>query len=215
MGHVPHLLLPGPWIDAALPLPSSADHHLRRVLRLADGHPVTYTDGQGNRGSGVLTSSAVERGSESSVPAPRLDLTVAVAPPHDKDRVRFLVEKLAELEVRRLHWLRTQFGTHRLPDSSKANSWSRAALEQSQGSWLMNVDDGWSQTTDLGADAWFADVGAESPTSPFPSVLTVAIGPEGGWDAGEIPDRAVRFGLGRTVLRVETAGLVAAARFLL
>jgi 16S rRNA (uracil1498-N3)-methyltransferase len=214
VGHVPHLLLPGPWIEAALPLPSSADHHLRKVLRLADGHPVTYTDGQGNGGTGVLTLSGVERGSESSVPAPRIELTLAVAPPHDKDRVRFLVEKLAELEVRRLHWLRTQFGTHRLPDSSKANSWARAALEQSHGSWLMKVEDGWSHTTDLGADAWFADVGAETPATPFPSVLTVAIGPEGGWETGEIPDGAVRFGLGRTVLRVETAGLVAAARFL-
>jgi len=214
VGHVPHLFLPAPWTEVSLPLSSSTDHHLRRVLRLPDGHAVTYTDGRGNRGSGLLNSSTVERGSESSVPAPRRDLTIAVAPPHDKDRARFLVEKLSELEVRRLRWLRTKFGTHRLPDSIKANAWAQAALEQSQGSWLMNVEDGWAQTTDMGSDDWFADVSAATPAPPFPPALTVAIGPEGGWDTDEIPDGAVRFGLGRTVLRVETAGLVAAVRFL-
>jgi RsmE family RNA methyltransferase len=40
----------------------------------------------------------------------------------------------------------------------------------------------------------------------------VVIGPEGGWSADEIPEEAVRYDLGETVLRVETAALVAAAR---
>jgi RsmE family RNA methyltransferase len=46
----------------------------------------------------------------------------------------------------------------------------------------------------------------------MPSARTVVIGPEGGWSAGEIPEEAVRYDLGATVLRVETAALVAAAR---
>jgi 16S rRNA U1498 N3-methylase RsmE len=42
----------------------------------------------------------------------------------------------------------------------------------------------------------------------------VVIGPEGGWASGEVPEDAIRWDLGDTVLRVETAALVAAARLL-
>jgi len=41
---------------------------------------------------------------------------------------------------------------------------------------------------------------------------TVVIGPEGGWAPGEIPDTMRRWSLGSTVLRVETAAIVAASR---
>ena len=47
-----------------------------------------------------------------------------------------------------------------------------------------------------------------------PPARTVVIGPEGGWASGEIPEDAIRWDLGDTVLRVETAALVAAARIL-
>jgi 16S rRNA U1498 N3-methylase RsmE len=47
-----------------------------------------------------------------------------------------------------------------------------------------------------------------------PSARTVVIGPEGGWAPDEIPDDAVVWDLGDTVLRLETAALVAAARLL-
>lgn len=179
---------------------------------MGDGETVTYTDGGGTRGSGVLRLTAIERGSERQDPEPTPNLAVAIPPPHDKDRVRFLVEKLAELEVRRLLWLRTRFGVHRLPDRSKAQQWIQGALEQSRGTWLMDLGDRWFEPADLEPPVWFADVGADLKVSPRPTALTVAIGPEGGWDTGEIPEGAPRFGLGRTVLRVETAAIVAAAR---
>ncbi len=44
--------------------------------------------------------------------------------------------------------------------------------------------------------------------------LTIAIGPEGGWAAGEIPADVSLLDLGPTILRVETAAIVAAARLL-
>ena len=214
MGHIPHVYVPLPWAEAELPLTAEADHHLHKVLRMGDGEEVTYTDGHGTMGSGVLRSMSVGRGSERQQPEPSLNLAVAVAPPRDKDRVRFLVEKLAELEVRRLLWLRTRFGVHRLPDRSKALLWIQSALEQSRGAWLMDLGQGWFEPAELSGPVWFADVGANLVTSPKLAALTLAIGPEGGWDAGEIPESATRFGLGRTVLRVESAAIVAAARLL-
>lgn len=214
MGHVPHLFIPAPWTSNTLHIPSSTDHHLRKVLRMADGQSVTYTDGQGCTGSGRLIASSVERGPESSLLLPRPELNLAVPPPHDKDRMRFLVEKLTELEVRRLCWLRTRFGTRRLPDVSKSRAWAQGALEQSRGAWLMQIEEGWIEPAELDADTLFADVGAAPIAFPVQDAMTVAIGPEGGWDNGEIPQGARRFGMGRTVLRVETAAVVAAALLL-
>ena len=43
---------------------------------------------------------------------------------------------------------------------------------------------------------------------------TVVIGPEGGFADDEIPDDLARWDLGSSVLRVETAAIVAAARLL-
>ncbi len=82
------------------------------------------------------------------MPPPAVAITVAVAPPHDKDRLRFMVEKLAELEVSRITFLKTRFGAGRLPDLSKATAWAIGALEQSQGGWLPEIVPGW---TDIGS----------------------------------------------------------------
>jgi 16S rRNA U1498 N3-methylase RsmE len=47
-----------------------------------------------------------------------------------------------------------------------------------------------------------------------PHARTVVIGPEGGWAPGEVPEEAMLFDLGDTILRVETAAVVAAARMI-
>lgn len=211
MGHTPHLYLPPPWPPTAVPLPPTAAHHLVKVLRLDPGASVTYTDGAGRQGEGRLLDGTVVRGPERSLPPPAIAITMAVAPPHDKDRLRFMIEKLAELEVRRITFLRTRFGAGRLPDLSKSIAWATGALEQSQGAWLMEVATVWTELASLDpANSWFAELDGAEHVEPLPAEATIAIGPEGGWAPGEIPEKAQRLGLGRTVLRVETAAIVAA-----
>ena len=51
--------------------------------------------------------------------------------------------------------------------------------------------------------------GAPSPARTTSPALVI-IGPEGGFDADEIPSSAARVSLGDTILRAETATLVAA-----
>ena len=172
---------------------------------------MTYTDGAGNRGEGHLLEGTVIRGEEHRVDPPAVAITVAVAPPHDKDRLRFMIEKLAEIEVRRVVFLKTRFGAGRLPDLFKSTAWVVGALEQSRGSWLMEVAPGWTDVGELDAPTLlFAEQDGPEYHGPAPTTVTVAIGPEGGWSPGEIPEGATRLGLGRTVLRVETAAIVAA-----
>ena len=212
MGHTPHLFLPGgPWVQTAIPTPPGAAHHLAKVLRLGPGAPVTYTDGAGHVGQGLLQDGTVVRGEEDFIEPPSLAVTMVVAPPHDRDRLRFMVEKLAELEVTRLAFLAARFGVGRRPDQSKVTSWAISALEQSRGAWLMEITPGWVDVGGLDPEnLWFADRGAPGLSGRPPARVTLAVGPEGGWDEGEVPGGATRLGLGRTVLRVETAAIVAA-----
>ena len=210
MGHVPHLLLPGPWVGEILEVSEEQRRHLEKVLRIGEGEPVSYTDGQGSIGHGRFLSGQVVREEERGVPAPS-DLTVVVAPPDNKDRTRFLVEKLSEMGVAELLFLATRHGQGHLPNAAKVRSWSVSGLEQSRGAWLMRTSDRLVGFSDLDRPFVVCDRGGLRETV---LARTVVIGPEGGWALGEIPENAIRWDLGDNVLRVETAALVAAARLL-
>lgn len=208
MRHIPHLVVPAPWVGESLHLSIVQWRHVTKVLRLKTGQEVTYSDGLGNIGSGLLENQAVERGEEEKVARPST-VTMAVAPPANKDRQRFLVEKLAELGVPRLIWLRTGHGKNRVANPAKVFSWVHAAVEQSRGAYLMETAEELLTVDQLEGDVVFCHPGGNAdPGEPD----VVVIGPEGGFSADELPEDARLWDLGPTVLRVETAALVAAAR---
>lgn len=208
--HVPHVLIGAPWPDGDLPVPVLQWRHLTKVLRKKNGDPVTYTDGLGRIGEGRIDSQCILRGQEATVPR-HAEITVVVAPPANKDRARFLVEKLAEMGVARLLWLDSRHGQGKVPSAPKVFAWVLAATEQSRGAWLMELTPGTVRWEDLEPGYAVCDPGGVRQT---PQSTTVVIGPEGGFAADEIPTGAIRWSLGETVLRVETAALVAAARIL-
>jgi 16S rRNA (uracil1498-N3)-methyltransferase len=180
------------------------------VLRRDLGSPVSYTNGLGVIGEGTWTGVDIERGVETSSPEPSALLTLAVAPPDSKDRVRWLVEKSTELGVARIRWLRTQFGQGRLPRSDKSQAWMQGALEQSRRTRVTVVDSDWSELGDLG-DFVAAD---QRGTAFRPEgSITVAIGPEGGWAPSELSPTTPVVSFGVSVLRTETAAIAAAALF--
>ena len=172
---------------------------------------MSYTDGQGRLGEGRWSKQRVVRGVESVVPRPS-NLVMAVAPPASKDRARFLVEKLGELGIARLAWLSTSNAAGRIPSIQKQRAWASSALEQSRGAWLLETTDALTDWADLEGPLV---VCVPSGIEEFGGVRagTVAVGPEGGFDEDEIPDSATRVSLGGTILRVETAAIVAAANF--
>ncbi len=210
--HVPHLYLAGPWRGQELPLDDDQRQHLHKVLRRRQGDPISYTDGDGISGQGVFTGGTVIRGEEILETRDR-DLRVAVAPPDDKGRQRFLVEKLAELGVDRLTWLTTKRGEGKPLGPGKAGRWAVSALEQSRSSHLMKVDGEPAKLSDLEGELWVCVSNGE----PMPRARggeTLVVGPEGGFSDEEIPAGATRVSLGPSILRVETAALVAAALYL-
>lgn len=208
MGHVPHLYLPGPWESDALSPSEAQRRHIGGVLRMHPGDAVSYTDGSGVTGAGELQPGlTVSRGDERQVSRPS-QLQVAVAPPSARERQRFLVEKLSEMGVAGLLWLRCAHGTGRIAGPEKLASWARSGLEQSRGAWLMDVGSvlvGWD---DLEQPMVVCERGGSSQVAP---PRTVVVGPEGGFAVGEIPAGSPTMGLGSTVLRVETAALAAVA----
>jgi 16S rRNA (uracil1498-N3)-methyltransferase len=212
MGHVPHLYMPRPWAENEIELTPSQLHHLQRVLRVHDGEHLSYTDGEGVLGTGVLEQEKVTRGTEAqTLRLPHLEL--AVAPPHERDRIRWLVEKAGELQVSRIRWLETRFGTARPAMLRRAQDWAIAALEQSRGAWLTRVDNELTvpESFDDGLPTVVANRDGDPATQTLP--LRVLIGPEGGWAPGEVDGLGPTISLGNSVLRVETAALAAAVVF--
>jgi 16S rRNA (uracil1498-N3)-methyltransferase len=204
--------VPPPWAESLIPVSSEQERHLSKVLRADPGREISYTDGVGNVGRGTWAAPMVERGEESQTDRPSR-LVMAVAPPANKDRLRFVVEKLAELGTEKLLWLATRRGAGRLPSSGKQQAWATSALEQSRGAWLMEVGSdlvGWS---DLEPPVLVCQPDGSAAAGTF-QPRTIAIGPEGGFDIREVPDGFESVTLGETVLRVETAAVVAATKFL-
>jgi 16S rRNA (uracil1498-N3)-methyltransferase len=210
VAHIPHLLVARPWHDGRIDVTPDQHRHLTTVLRRDPGSPVSYTDGAGVIGAGTWTGVYIERGTETSEPEPPASLTLAVAPPDSKERIRWLVEKSTELGVERISWLRTRYGQGRPPQSRKAQAWMKSALEQSRRSRVTVVDSDWMDLSDLGEF-----VAADQTGRPFrpEGSVTVAIGPEGGWAPTELPPTTPVVSLGVSVLRTETAAIAAAAVF--
>lgn len=211
MKHIPHLYLAGDWRESSIVTTEQQNGHLARSLRLTAGAAVTYTNGSGVLGSGIWTGSDVTRGEESVVPRPR-KIVLAVSPPASRHRTRFLVEKLAELGVESLVWLRTAWGSGRVPSGSKLAAWASSALEQSRGAWLMSTSGSIVEWADLEAPLVVCSPDGRAP-GPSIGPRTVAIGPEGGLSPDEIPKSADRIRLGETILRIETAAITAAVMF--
>jgi 16S rRNA (uracil1498-N3)-methyltransferase len=207
---VPHVVVGAPWNGDSLNLSIVQWKHLTKVLRLNQGDRISYTDGLGRLGKGTLGDRSVVRGDEQEV-SRSSELEVASAPPSNKDRQRFLVEKLAELGVARLLWLKTTRGKNRVASGAKVFSWVLSAVEQSRGAWLMETSSdlvGWS---DLARPVVICHPGGDTEA---PQARTVVIGPEGGFSDEELPSDVVHWDLGPTILRVESAAIVAVARLM-
>ena len=213
MRHRPHLHLPGPWQDRGIPVPPASVAHLRRVLRVPAGTEVTYTDGAGIVGRGEWNGSTVERGDEEHAAARARSVTVVVAVPRSKERQRFMVEKLQELDVARLVWLDAERSQVPPPRDERIRMWAVGALEQSRGARLMEIGQARPSQVD-GAIALDADAATPLRWPDGSHSVTVVIGPEGGLTEDE-RSRWPAARLGPTILRTETAAIVAAGHLLL
>ncbi len=221
---------PEGWPDGRATLLDDEARHLARVSRIGVGETVELFDGRG-----LIARAVVAR-----VDRDRVDLTIAHAGPGTRDLDFPLVLATAVPKGDRFDWLvekATEIGVSRLvpiiaarsavdPRSAKIDRLRRRIVEackQSGRSRLMTLDEPmrWANWLESDQNERSTRLIADPAGGPISEAfdlaggVVVAIGPEGGFDPGEV-DAAARAGyrpvsLGPTILRVETAALAACA----
>lgn len=190
------------------------EHHLSRVLRLREGERVTVSDGKGAwRECEWSGGNLSPIGEVNVVSAPATRLGVAFAPVKG-DRNEWTVQKLTEIGVDDIVVLApTRRSVVRWSNEpkqlEKLRVVAREAAMQSRRTFLPVVS-GLSTLNDVLRLPGAAVADPDAPSYPAGDVTLVVIGPEGGFDPDEIPSNAARVSLGDTILRAETATLVAA-----
>lgn len=197
--------------DVVAPVVDDAsEHHLRRVLRVRHGEEVSVTDGRGGWRICALTAAGLDPLTEVVVESRPDPVSVVVAIPK-QDRPEWIVAKLAELgvdEVRFVHAERSVVrwdGGRVERNLERFTTVARAALEQARRVWACTVS--------APVPAWQV-LGGMPMAEPGGRAISdadraIAIGPEGGWTPEELALGSEHVGLGPTVLRVETAALLA------
>jgi 16S rRNA (uracil1498-N3)-methyltransferase len=215
--------------DPRVPVVGEADaRHLLDVLRLRPGEPVIASDGAGAWVPCRVGPAAAGRSGRSADPtavlvvdgepvaetAPSPGLTLAFAPVKG-DRPEWVVQKLTELGIDRIVPLLTRRSVVRWEGERARRSVERlrrVARESSAQCRRPAVPEVLEVTTLAG----LAQLTGTAPAlahpggrAPGTADRVVAVGPEGGWDDGELAAADALVGLGRTVLRAETAAVAA------
>ena len=189
-------------------------HHLTRSLRLREGDPFTISDGFGSWrtarfGDLIEPTSPVQR-----VVAPAYELGLGVALTKAA-KPEFAVQKATELGIDRIAVFQAEHSVARWDEKKRSHNEqrltkvAREAAMQSRRVTIPHVEvvDGLSSLLGLGGIAR-ADFGGIPTNSTHRFVL---IGPEGGWSEEERLLVPSAVDLGKTVLRSETAAVVASA----
>ena len=200
---------------AAIPIADEVEHHLRRVVRLADGALVSVSDGEGrwlmcmvrHQSGGLLLEPTGAPAADVAARGVRL----ATAIPKG-DRIDWLIQKATELGVAEVTLLHTERSVVRwTPDRAekqvaRLRRISDEALRQSRRVWRMTIIGPFDAAAVLPA-AVLAEPGGRGLSA---ADELVAIGPEGGWTDTELSLASARVDLGEAILRTETAAIAGA-----
>lgn len=225
---VTHVSEPGAFAGEQLEIVGPAYQHLFRSRRLAVGAGLRIVDGLGRARRGTVTHierkrAEVELGPDlpSHEPERRVHLFVGALRP---ERADWLVEKTTELGVTSITFLATERTPRRYGDGrlERQQRVAVSAVEQCRRSRVPEIrgvvpwDDILSKP--LATSTFVLDGGGENAFTaaarlPSGAVAHLFIGPEGGFTDDEIhqlkASGASAWSLGGTVLRVETAAVVA------
>ena len=188
------------------------DHHLRRVLRAREGEELVLSDGRGSWRMARVNPTGLDLVGEVTTD-PAAPLTTLYLAPLKGDRGEWAVAKATEVGVSRIVPLTSERVAQKFRGEAREKvlqRWRRIADEtcaQCRRTYDLEIGEPVSPL-EVSPDVAIADFNGEGDWN---GVTSVAIGPEGGWAPGEwAPDRRV-VSLGPTVLRGETAAVVAGA----
>lgn len=203
-----------------------AYRHLFRARRLAAGDTLRLVDGEGRavearveRVTGRAAELAVLGEAPSNEPAHRLEVWTAMPRPQ---RASWLVEKATELGAVAVRWIECERGERRGAAAGRARleRVARAAVEQCGRARVPEISGphAWVDVLEgIGESrTWLLEPGpSRPPLDPGDERSMLIVGPEGGFtprEISELDDLGVgRLGLGKRILRVETAAVAGIA----
>lgn len=188
------------------------DHHLRAVLRAKHGEEVVVTDGRGAWALCEVGDNQLTRVTPVQLDAATPETALYVVPLKG-DRSEWVVAKATELGVTQIVPLLSERMIVKFKGDTRDKvlaRWRRIAREacgQCRRTYEVVISEP-VHVRDVPDDVAVADFDGDADWN---GVRAVAIGPEGGWGREEWGSSRRRVALGPTVLRAETAGVVAAS----
>ena len=192
-------------------------HHLLKALRITERDIISVSDGRGSwLQAKLLRNGDIQPISEVFTSTPRSrSLTVAFAPVKG-EKPEVIVQKLTELGIDEIIPLATTQrsvvkwdGERSAKTQDRLIKIAREASMQSRRTWLPIVHPVTQLSAVIGlpgcaiAEPGGDEIGAEH--------RVVVIGPEGGFGPDELSSRVAHVSLGESILRAETAAIVAGA----
>ena len=186
-------------------LSESKLHHLKNVLRIKENSDINISNGMGHIMFGNLKGDFVLIDNVKEFKKPN-HIKIFVPFLREKNRFRYLIEKLVELNVSEIHIGETHNTQKINIKSEKIESWVVSAIEQSGSPFYPKII--YSKYIDFDLFDTCFDISGEQITNSK-NINNFAIGPEGGWSKEELKNFKFKFMLTEFNLRSETAAITA------
>ena len=187
-------------------LDDSKMHHLKNVLRIKEFDCVNISNGAGELFLGRLVKDHVEINSQKKY-FRKNEISIFVPYLREKNRFRFMIEKLVELNVHKLFIGKTQNTQNTKIDLEKIHNWATSAIEQSGTPFFPKIEiiDNINYTI----FSTCFDISGDIFNKEKANINSFAIGPEGGWTKEELSNFQYKYKISDFSLRTETAAISA------
>lgn len=214
-------------IEPTFLLDKDESRHLVRVLRKTVGDQVVFTDGRGRFYTCEIVVASDKKASlkvvsQQEQPARKSQLTVAIAPTKNMDRLEWFVEKAVEIGIERIVPILCEHSERKVIKIDRLERIAISGMKQSLKARIPQVSELMPFNEFVANDASTHKVLCHLPQNgesldlrnlEVRGDVTVLIGPEGDFAPVEIRSALdagfVNHTLGEQRLRTETAGLVA------
>lgn len=210
-------------------LSKEESQHCVRVLRKKSGDTIYLIDGLGSKFEAVITNDSPKQCAfkiitKSSGEPRSYHIHVAMAPTKNHDRIEWFVEKACELGIQEISFISTKRAERKRINLDRLDKKAVSALKQSKNLFKTKIN-GLRRFEEVVSvypevDQKFIAYVSDENTHHLFQLLKpkgqylILIGPEGDFTDEEVHAAASngfqQIGLGDTVLRTETAGVVAA-----
>ena len=203
----PTIYIPNCDLDSDyITLDDSKLHHLKNVLRMKNEDNVNISNGNGKLLIGKLSKNDVKVSSKKEY-VRNHETKIFVPALREKNRFRFMIEKLVELNVSKLVIGKTENSQNTRIEADRISNWAISAVEQSGSPFFPDIEV--TEEIDFSIFRTCFDISGEPINKDTDKVDTFAIGPEGGWSPKELANFEIKYKITDFNLRSETAAVSA------